>query len=154
MAKRSVPLFIIDRSRRHKLGECDFVVCTDLDCGFIARVDYVDGEREEVGPDYRVGLSRNGLSAKISIIRSTGMRPTETATRSLLKRAMAYYGEMATVGINFAEPSTEDCLNFIDLTIKGNMQYLSEGTTQERQRITRSINVMEAIARKLRENRW
>lgn len=90
------------------------------------------------------------MSAKISIIRSTGARPTETATRSLLKRAMAYYGEMAPVGINFAVPSTEDCLNFIDLTIKGNMQYLSEGTTQERQRITRSINVMEAIARKLR----
>lgn len=47
MAKRSVPLFIIDRSRRHKLGECDFIVCTDLDNGFIARVDYVDGEHEE-----------------------------------------------------------------------------------------------------------
>lgn len=45
MAKREIPLFIIDTLRNHKRGECDFIVCTDKDCGFIAKVDYIDEER-------------------------------------------------------------------------------------------------------------
>ena len=48
MAKREIPLFIVDTSRNHKRGECDFLVCTDKDNGFLAKVDYVDGEKEEV----------------------------------------------------------------------------------------------------------
>lgn len=52
MAKREIPLFIVDTSRNHKRGECDFLVCTDKDNGFLAKVDYVDGEKEEVGDDY------------------------------------------------------------------------------------------------------
>lgn len=36
MAKREIPLFIIDNTRNHKRGECDFLVCTDKDNGFIA----------------------------------------------------------------------------------------------------------------------
>lgn len=44
MAKREIPLFIIDNTRNHKRGECDFLVCTDKGNGFIAKVDYMDGE--------------------------------------------------------------------------------------------------------------
>lgn len=35
MAKREIPLFIIDNTRNHKRGECDFLVCTDKDKVYI-----------------------------------------------------------------------------------------------------------------------
>lgn len=54
MAKREIPLFIVDTSRNHKRGECDFLVCTDKDNGFLAKVDYVDGEKEKVGDEHEV----------------------------------------------------------------------------------------------------
>lgn len=43
MSKREFPLFIFDLSRDHKLGECDFVACTDVDNAFVAKIDYVTG---------------------------------------------------------------------------------------------------------------
>lgn len=56
--KREIPLFIVDSSRKHKKGECDYICCTDKDSGFIAKIDYIDGEIEETGSDYRIGLSK------------------------------------------------------------------------------------------------
>ena len=89
--KREIPLFIVDSSRKHKKGECDYICCTDKDSGFIAKIDYIDGELEETGSDYRIGLSKNGISCRMKIVRSMGENPTETAVRSLLKKGMEYY---------------------------------------------------------------
>ena len=44
--KREIPLFIVDSSRKHKKGECDYICCTDKDSGFIAKIDYIDVELE------------------------------------------------------------------------------------------------------------
>lgn len=41
MAKREIPLFVFDKNRWHSQGECDFIICTDIDNSFVARVDYV-----------------------------------------------------------------------------------------------------------------
>ena len=41
MAKREIPLFIIDTLRNHKRGECDFLVCTDKDCGSILDAEII-----------------------------------------------------------------------------------------------------------------
>ena len=144
MTKREIPLFIIDRTRQHKRGECDFLVCTDRDNGFIARIDYIEGEREEVGTDYRIGLANGGMSARIQIMRMTGERPTESATRTLLKRAMTYYGEFAQTALNVDKPSREDCSKFLDLLIKGNRSNLNQGSLQERQTVAMSLRMLEA----------
>ena len=71
--KREFPLFIVDHNRAHKFGEVDFIYCSDIDNGFIAKVEYIDGIVEEVGEDYRIepGLSGSNISAKISIKRIT-----------------------------------------------------------------------------------
>lgn len=52
--KREFPLFIVDHNRAHKFGEVDFIYCSDIDNGFIAKVEYIDGIVEEVGEDYRI----------------------------------------------------------------------------------------------------
>ena len=88
MAKREIPLFIVDTSRNHKRGECDFLVCTDKDNGFFAKVDYVDGEKEEVGDDYRIGCPRNGVSLRIQIYQMIGTHPNVGNIRTLLKKGM------------------------------------------------------------------
>lgn len=75
--KREIPLFIVDSSRKHKKGECDYICCTDKDSGFIAKIDYIDGEIEETGSDYRIGLSKNGISCRMKIVRAMGENPTE-----------------------------------------------------------------------------
>lgn len=59
---------------------------SDKDSGFIAKIDYIDGEIEETGSDYRIGLSKNGISCRMKIVRAMGENPTETAIRSLLKK--------------------------------------------------------------------
>lgn len=86
MAKREIPLFIIDTLRNHKRGECDFLVCTDKDCGFIAKVDYIDEEKEEVGDDYRIGLPRRGCSMRIKVYQMIGQHPDTGRIRTLLKK--------------------------------------------------------------------
>lgn len=85
--KREFPLFIVDHNRAHKFGEVDFIYCSDIDNGFIAKVEYIDGFIEEVGEDYRIepGLSGSNISAKISIKRITGKNPDKTKIRGLLK---------------------------------------------------------------------
>lgn len=90
--KREFPLFIVDHNRAHKFGEVDFIYCSDIDNGFIAKVEYIDGIVEEVGEDYRIepGLSGSNISAKISIKRITGKNPDKTKIRGLLKQAMKY----------------------------------------------------------------
>ena len=91
MAKREIPLFIIDTLRNHKRGECDFLVCTDKDCGFIAKVDYIDEEKEEVGDDYRICFPRRGCSLRIKIHQMIGQHPDTGRIRTLLKKGAEYF---------------------------------------------------------------
>ena len=99
MAKREIPLFIVDTSRNHKRGECDFLVCTDKDNGFLAKVDYVDGEKEEVGDDYRIGCPRNGVSLRIQIYQMIGTHPNVGNIRTLLKKGKGTYS--GSLKLNF-----------------------------------------------------
>ena len=70
MAKREIPLFIFDKNRDHGIGECDFVYCTDIDNGFIAKIDYTD-EPESVSEWARIGKPNNGISLRIEINESS-----------------------------------------------------------------------------------
>lgn len=45
--KREFPLFIVDHNRAHKFGEVDFIYCSDIDNGFIAKVEYIDGRHRQ-----------------------------------------------------------------------------------------------------------
>ena len=111
--KREIPLFIFDTNKQHKKGECDFVVCTDKDSGFIARMDYIPEQEDEVGEDYRIGIRNGGLSCRMQILRMMGEHPTPTAVRSLLKKAMETYGKIALKTVNIDRPSKAECVRFL-----------------------------------------
>ena len=150
MAKREIPLFIIDRTRRHKRGECDFLVCTDKDSGFIARLDYVSGEIEEAGDDYRIGVPNGGISCKMRILRMTGERPDAAAVRTLMKRGMDYYASVARREISVESPSRDDCIEFIKLLVDSNRHNLQGRPLNERQITARSISMLEAAVEYLK----
>lgn len=150
MAKREIPLFIIDRTRRHKRGECDFLVCTDKDSGFIARLDYVDGEIEEAGDDYRIGVPNGGISCKMQILRVTGERPDAAAVRTLMKRGMDYYASVSQREISVESPSRDDCIEFIKLLVDSNRHNLQGRPLNERQITARSISMLEAAVEYLK----
>ena len=144
MGKKEIPLFIIDRTRQHKKGECDFLVCTDKDSGFIARMDYIDGEIEEVGDDYRIGIPNGGISLRIKVLRMTGKRPTKASVRALLRAAMKYFGKFAHQPLHIDNPSVEECCKFLDLLINGNRGSVSEGTPAQQRSTQMSIKMLEA----------
>lgn len=144
MAKREVPLFIIDRTRLHKKGECDFLVCSDIESGFIARIDFVEGEKVEAGDDYRIGLPNGGLSCRIQVVRNTGNNPTTARTRTLLRAAMEYYGKVSEkLFVDVDAPSPEDCARYIDLLIKGNQGSINEGTPAEQRTRAMSLRMLK-----------
>ena len=74
MGKREIPLFVFDKNREHGIGECDFVCCTDIDNGFIAKIDYTD-EPEGVTERTRIGKPNNGISLRIEIKRIESGKP-------------------------------------------------------------------------------
>lgn len=144
MAKREIPLFIIDRTRQHKKGECDFLVCTDKDSGFIARIDYVDGEKEETGDDYRIGLPNGGVSCRMQVVRVTGERPVTASIRTLLKAGMEYFWKMARTPLDFDSPTPEECAKYLDILIKGNQGRINEGSPAERRARALSLKMLQA----------
>lgn len=121
MGRRRYPLFVIDREQHHRAGETDYIVCTDLDNGFVASTEYVPAQEEECGDDYRIGLDNNGLSLKIQILKLTGRHPETAAVRTLLKAAMKEYAARcqppASDGITVA-----DCVRAVDTMIRSNWQ--------------------------------
>lgn len=149
--KREIPLFIVDSSRKHKKGECDYICCTDKDSGFIAKIDYIDGELEETGSDYRIGLSKNGISCRMKIVRAMGENPTETAIRSLLKKGMEYYSTIIQKNVDVTKLSREDCVDCIDTIIKANMSLMKDRPLGQRQTIATSICVLEAAKKYIME---
>lgn len=153
MAKREIPLFIIDTTRNHKRGECDFLVCTDKGNGFIAKVDYINGEIEEVGDDYRIGLPQRGISCRIQIQQMTGNNHRSNEIRTLLKKGMDYFAKSVQKPIHFDAPSKEECATYLELLAKANKKSLDEaGSDFEAHSIVEnSINILLAASDFLRK---
>ena len=151
MAKREIPLFILDNNRAHNLGECDFITCTDIDNGFVGKIDYTHCQ-EEISDTVRTGEERNVIRVRMEIKRIIGKNPTSAAQRSLLKKAMEYYTEINTVEVNTSSPTDEQCIDFLDTLIKGNRHNLTEAGVDynERKIIATSLNMLEVIKDKLK----
>ena len=151
--KREFPLFIVDHNRMHKFGEVDFVYCSDIDNGFIAKIEYVDGIIEEVGEDYRIEPSPSGanVSAKISIKRITGKNPDNTQIRALLKQAMKYYISLSTFSADIGKPTVKQMVLFIDtLILEGRKNAIAAGSNYNyRNTVLTSIAFLEAIKKEL-----
>lgn len=149
--KREIPLFVIDTKKSHKKGECDFIVCTDMNNGFVAKVEYVAASEPESGDDYRIDCNRNGLSIKTSIKRIFGANPKTSEIKSLLKKGVEYYVESVTLSVNATKATTEECIEFIEKLSAGNKHYLEEAGVDydERQIILTSLAMLDAIKNKL-----
>lgn len=146
MAKREIPLFIIDTNRNHKRGECDFIVCTDKDSGFIAKVDYIDGEKEEVGGDYRIGCPHQGVSLRIQVQQMIGEHPNVGSVRTLLKKGMDYFVKSVMCEVHLRNPSREECAQFLDTLVRMNMQYVDDAGSdyKARQTVLNTIAMLKA----------
>lgn len=149
--KREIPLFIIDTKKSHKKGECDFIVCTDQDNGFVAKVEYVAASAPESGDDYRIDCNRNGLSIKTTIKRMLGSNPKATEIKSLLKKGVEYYIESVTLAVDATKATTDECIDFIEKLSAGNKHYLDEAGVDydERKVIMTSLAMLDAIKNKL-----
>ena len=151
MARREIPLFILDRSRKHKVGPYDFLVCTDKDNGFVAKVDYVLGMDEMTTDQVRIGPARGGLRMRIQIKRMTGKNPDSTQLRSLLKKGMDYCTDVLSIRFQPIEYDTKTCIDFLERLIEANRQYVDERPLEERQTTQKSIRILEAIQDKLQQ---
>lgn len=153
MAKREIPLFIIDTSRNHKRGECDFLVCTDRDNGFIAKVDYIDEELEEVGDDYRIGCPHRGVSCRIQIQQMIGVNSRTNEIRTLLKKGMDYFFKSVMCSVHVENPSKKECADFLNALARMNKQGLEEAGSDylQRQVVEQSIKMLQASEKYLRE---
>lgn len=149
--KREIPLFIIDTKKSHKKGECDFMVCTDKENGFVAKVEYIQQTHPELGDDYRIDYCRGGLSLKMSIRRMIGTNPDKAHVRTLLKKGMDYYVEAVTLSVDASKPSTLECLDFLEKLIDGNKHYLQQAGSDfdELQTIKTSMMMLDATRLKL-----
>lgn len=152
--KREIPLFVIDKNREHKLGEADFVVCTDIDNGFVAKISYIDGNISEQGDDYKVVSNGQGISAKLEIKRVIGKNPKTSAIRTLVSKAMAYYEEISVVKVDFKKITTEKCVKFLDIMIADGMRQADDSGSDFNRRITilQSVEMFQAIKQKLENN--
>ena len=117
MSKREFPLFIFDLSRDHKLGECDFVACTDVDNAFVAKIDYVTGIDNVITDNLRINRSNGEVKLRIEIKRITGKNPDNAAIRTLMKKAEDLYCERSISRINIDNPSKADMLSFLEILL-------------------------------------
>lgn len=149
--KREIPLFIIDTKKTHKKGECDFLVCTDVDNSFVARIDYIPSQEASYGEDYRIDYSRNGISVRLSLLRLTGKNPTPSRIKSLMKKGLDYYAESVTLSVDATRATTRQCIDFIEKLTAGNRHYLQETGINQKERTTilTSLMMLDAIKNKL-----
>lgn len=149
--KREIPLFIIDTKKTHKHGECDFLACTDRDNSFVARIDYISSQEPAYGDDYRIDYNRNGFSVKLSIIRITGLNPSTSAIKTLMKKGLDYYAESVTLSVDATRATTRQCIDFIEKLTAGNRHYLQEAGINQKERTTilTSLMMLDAIKNKL-----
>lgn len=152
--KREIPLFILDTNRNHKLGECDFLYCSDVDSGFIAKIDFVEQNENYVDDTTRIECN-SGIGARMVVKRIVGANPDKGNIRTLMKQAFDFYKKNTQVEIDMNNPSYDDCINFIDALITGNKHNIDSCGADyiERQTVIRSINMLESIKRKLYDNK-
>lgn len=154
MAKREIPLFICDTGRWHNQGDADFIVCTDVDNGFVAKVDFVEeSEPDTVTDSIRIGYANDGYKLKLEIKRIVGNNPSSSAIRTLMKKACDYYRENQQTLINMDSPSTVECVRFLNMLISGNRYNLQKAGSNynERKTVENSLKMLEAIRIKLLE---
>ena len=154
MAKREIPLFIVDTARWHNQGDADFIACTDQDNGFVARIDIVSsGEPDTVTDNLRIGHENRGYKMRMEIKRVTGNNPTTSAIRTLMKKACDYYCDNKRTPLHAENPSTLECVRFLNLLIDGNRQNLQDAGADyaERKTVETSLKMLEAIRLKLLE---
>lgn len=154
MAKREIPLFICDTSRWHNQGDADFIACTDQDNGFVARIDIVSSDEPDTVTDtLRIGCGNRGYKMRMEIKRVTGNNPTPSAIRTLMKKACDYYCENKRTLLHTEDPTTLECVRFLNLLIDGNRQNLQEsgGDFSRRKTVETSLKMLEAIRLKLLE---
>jgi hypothetical protein len=151
--KREIPLFIFDTSRLHKMGECDFVTCTDVDNGFVAKIDYVEGDVTYNDYNIKIVPSGRGISARIEIKRFIGKNTNKSQVNTLLNKAMKMYSERTQREMDTDNPTTENCIDFIDLLIRGNLKNIEEAGIDQNKRniVINSIKMLENIKKKLED---
>ena len=150
MAKREIPLFIFDNQRKHSIGAFDYLVCTDKDNGFVARIDYVDGVEEMATDTVRVGLKRNGIAMRMEIKRFTGTNVKASEVRTLMKLGMDYCAKVQTLKVDDHTPSVEECAAFLQKLIVGNRANLGKLSPVERATTERSLAMLTATLNHLR----
>lgn len=154
MAKREIPLFVCDTSRWHNQGDADFIACTDQENGFVARIDIVSSDEPDTVTDtLRIGHENRGYKMRMEIKRVTGNNPTPSAIRTLMKKACDYYCDNKRTPLHTENPSTLECVQFLNLLIDGNRQNLQDAGVDyaERKTVETSLKMLEAIRLKLLE---
>ena len=149
--KREIPLFLLDTKKQHKKGECDFIACTDIDSGFVARLDYIQEQQPEYGDNYRIDFANNGLSLKLSIIRITGKHPDTGNIRTLMKKGMEYYVKSVRLNVDASNITTDQCIDFIVKLCDGNRHALQDTRIDynERRVVLTSLAMLDDIKNKL-----
>lgn len=150
--KREIPLIILDKSRLHKLGEKDFIVCTDKDNGFIAEVSYMEHVQEDTTDTYIVRDGNGGISVKIEIKRFIGSNKDNAKIKSLLKMAVNTLLK-SNVKTKGKEISTEDCINFAELLLQSykTEENAIKGDYEAKQTLVTMRQYMTAIKEKLQK---
>lgn len=151
MPKREIPLFVFDLSRDHNLGECDFVACTDVDNGFVAKIDYVTEVDNIITDTVRIVKNNGAIKLRLEVKRITGKKPDKAAIKTLLKKAEELYCERTQKHVTIDNPSKKDMLNFLDVLINGNKHYISDAGSDynERRTLLTSISMLESIKSEL-----
>lgn len=153
MSNSSIPLFIVDTARWHGKGDADFIVCTDPDNGFIARVDVIDKDvSDSIDDTICIGYGNRGYKLRLEIVRITGRNPEPSKVQGLMKRACDYYTDNRQAVVNTDNPSTVDCVKFLNVLIEGNRQNLQDEADQRRKKtVETSLRMLAAIRLKLLE---
>lgn len=153
--KREIPLFIIDVSRSHKLGDCDFITCTDKENGFVAKVSYVEARKSEVGDTFRIEPNNTGYAARFEIVRMLGSKQDTSAMRTLLKKATMYFFENIHSTVSADGTSVGEMISFLDILIRGNKFNADDPnlSLQQRKTTLKGINMLERIKQQLMKNK-
>ena len=150
MARREIPLFVFDIQRKHNIGAFDYLVCTDKDNGFVARVDYVTDIPEMATDTERVGLTRGGIAMRMEIKRFTGANVKPSEVRTLMKMGMDYCSKVMTVNVDKDSPSVHDCIAFLGRLIQGNRANLGKLSPIERATTQKSLEMLTATLEHLK----
>lgn len=144
MARREIPLFIFDNQRKHNIGAYDYLVCTDKDNGFVARVDYVTGQPEMATDTVRVGQTRGGIAIRLDIKRFTGTNVNPSEVKSLMKLGMDYCSKVMTAFELSDAPSVDECVIFLERLIQANQANLGKLPPVERATTQKSLALLTA----------